>query len=317
MRAIEMNRYGGPEVLELVELPEPEPANGGVLIDIDAAGVNYADTHQTENGYLTPTPLPFVPGIEAVGRTRNGRRVLALVGHGGYAEVALAPAAAVIDLPEKIDDGAALAIALQGLTAYHVLRTSARLQPDEAVLVHAAAGGVGTLAVQLAKIFGGGRVIATASTVMKRQLALDLGADAAIDSSADDLASEIREANGGRRVDVVLEMIGGSAFTASVEALAPFGRLVTYGAAGREPAQPVAPAALMQRSRGIVGFLATDCFTRPGMYSDPIEEMLGFVLDGQLRPVIGATYPLSQARAAHEDLLARKTTGKLVLDPSA
>jgi NADPH2:quinone reductase len=292
-----MTSYGGPEVLKLVDLPEPEAADGRIRIEV--------------------TPLPFVPGIEAVGRTSDGRRVLALVGHGGYAEVAVAPAAASIDLPDEIEDGPALALVLQGLTAYHALRTSALLQPGETVVVNAAAGGVGTLAVQLAKRFGARRVIASASTPEKRQLTLGLGADVAIDSSADDLASEIREANGGHRVDVVLEMIGGSAFKAGLEALAPFGRLVTYGAASRELAKPVAPATLMMGSRAIVGFMATDCFRRPGMFANAVKEMLDLVITGQLRPIIGARYPLSAARTAHEDLRARKTTGKLVLDPSA
>jgi NADPH:quinone reductase len=315
MRAIEMSRYGGPEVLETVQLPAPVPTSDQVLIEVEAAGVNYADTHQTENSYLAPTPLPFVPGIEAVGRTPDGRRVLALVGRGGYAEVAVAPTAAVVDLPEAIDDGAALALAVQGLTAYHALRTSARLEPGGSVVVHAGAGGVGSLAVQLAKLFGSGRIIASASTPEKRQLALDLGADVAIDSAADDLAGEIRGANDGHGVDVVLEMSGGLTFAANLEALAPFGRLVTYGAASRQPAHAVEPAELLRGSRAIVGFLATDCFTRPGMYAQTIGELLVMVIEGVLSPVVGGRYPLGRAQAAHEDLRARRTTGKLVLDP--
>src|SRR5215213_9727640 len=161
MRAIQISEFGGPQVLTMVDLPEPVPREGQVLIDVARAGVNYADTHSADDSYLAPTTLPFVPGGEVVGRTPDGRRVVALLaGSGGYAEQALAHASVVFDLPDAVDDVTALALVLQGTTAWHLLRTSSRLSPGESVVVHAAAGGVGSLAVQLARTFGAGRVIA-------------------------------------------------------------------------------------------------------------------------------------------------------------
>jgi NADPH2:quinone reductase len=174
---------------------------------------------------------------------------------------------------------------------------------------------VGALAVQLAKAFGAGRVIATASTQEKRQLALDLGADAVVDSGTGDLTAALRAANDGRQVDVVLEMTGGPAFDASLAALAPFGRLVTYGMASRVPPTPVNPAELMGRSRAVIGFWLVHCATRPGMLADAMDGLFGMVRAGTLRPVVGGEFPLAEARRAHEDLLARRSTGKLVLVP--
>jgi NADPH2:quinone reductase len=245
----------------------------------------------------------------------DGRRVAALVGTGGYAEYAVAPAGAVFPLPDEVSDAAALALLIQGLSAWHLLRTSSRLAEGESVVVHAAAGGVGTLAVQLARRFGAGRVIATASTEEKRALALELGAHAAVDAREPELAAALREANGGARVDVVLEMAGGHVFDQSLRALAPFGRLVTYGMASREPNQ-VAAGALMARSQAVVGFWLAHCFGRPGMVAEPMQELLGLVASGDLRVVEGEVYGLSEARRAHEDMQARRTSGKLVLDPA-
>ena len=182
-------------------------------------------------------------------------------------------------------------------------------------MVHAAAGGVGSLAVQLAKPLGAGRVIATASSEEKRALALELGADAAVDVTRDDLTDALVEANLGERVDVVLEMAGGRVFDASLDALAPFGRLVTYGIASREP-NSVSSGALMRKSRAVIGFWLMHCLRRPAeMVDTPLQELFERTAAGELRVVEGETYPLSQARRAHEDLQARRTAGKLTLDP--
>src|SRR3954452_11239211 len=207
MRAIQMSEYGGPEVLELVELPIPDPGDGEVLIRVNRAGLNFADTHRRTNTYLAKDTLPLVPGAEVAGvREDTGERVVALSGDGGYAEYATAPAALTFPIPDGVDDGAALAMLLQGLTAYHVFATSARLQPGETVVIQAAAGGVGSLAVQLAKPLGAGRVIAVASSEEKRALALELGADAAIDAAPEGMKDRLIEANLGEPVDVVIEM---------------------------------------------------------------------------------------------------------------
>ncbi len=322
MRAIQIEEFGGPEKLRLVDLPAPEVGDGQVLVGVSASGVNFADTHQTRNDYLTPTELPLVPGAEVAGVVeaeaegfRKGERVVAMSGQGGYAEYAAVPALATFHIPEGVADGAALALLVQGLTAWHLLRTSARLAEGESVVVHAAAGGVGSLAVQLARIFGAGRIIATASTEEKRALALELGADAAIDPNADDLAAALREANGGDRVDVVLEMAGGRVFEQSRRALAPFGRLVAYGMASREPGR-VTNVELMQGSQAVVGFWLVHLLRDQEMTRGPLGELFKLLEHGKLRTVLGETYPLSEARRAHEDLAARRTSGKLVLDPA-
>ena len=315
MRAILITEFGGPEVLNLVELPDPEPTAGQLLIEVDRAGVNYADTHHAENSYLAKTTLPLVPGGEVVGRTADGRRVAALVGSGGYAERTVAPAGGVFDVPAGIDDVTALAMLVQGTTAWLLLRRSVHLEPGESVVVHAAAGGVGSLAVQLAKAWGAGRVIATASSAEKRQLALDLGADVAIDANAQNMTDALREANGGARVDVVLDMTGGRITDESIAALAPFGRLAFYGMANRQPPQPVEPGALLAHSTTIAGMWLVHAARVPGLLAGALTDLFGLVAAGTLRAIPGGVYPLADARRAHEDLRARRTVGKLVLDP--
>ena len=317
MRAIQISEFGGPEVLQLVELPDPVAPEGFVVVDVTSAGVNYADTHQTDNSYLAPTTLPAIPGSEVVGTTPDGARVAAFTTTGGYAERSAVHPALSFALPEAVSDGQALSLMVQGLTAWHLLRTSTHLEAGETVVVHAAAGGVGTLAVQLAKAWGAGRVIGVASTAEKRELVESLGADATVDAGAEDLKAALEAANGGRKVDVVLEMVGGPTFDSSLAALAPFGRLATFGMAGRSAPKPVHSGELMSRSRAVVGFWLAHCFSRPEMLQGPMAELLAMVEQGSLVPQVGATYALGEARAAHEDLRSRRSTGKLVLDVRA
>ncbi|TDD44616.1 NADPH:quinone oxidoreductase family protein [Kribbella antibiotica] len=316
MRAIEITEFGGPEVLKVGDVPDPVAGDGKVLITVDHAGINYADTHQVENSYLQAAKLPMIPGGEVVGHTADGRRVVALVGSGGYAEKAVAAAPYAWDVPEGVSDGDALALVLQGTTAWHLLKTSTHFQPGESVLVHAGAGGVGSLAIQLAKHWGAGRVIATASTEEKRKQTLELGADVAIDGTPEGLKDRIIEANGGKPVDIVLEMVGGPTFDESFAALAKFGRLVTFGAASRESAAPIESSRLMKGSKTVVGFWLADCFADPRLLGDPLTEMFGLVADGTLRPIVGGEYALSEVATAHEDMRARRTVGKLLLDPT-
>jgi NADPH2:quinone reductase len=216
-----------------------------------------------------------------------------------------------------VDDLTALALVLQGTTAWHLLRTCAHLSGGESVVVHSAAGGVGSLSVQLARAWGAGRVIATASTDAKRQQALDLGAQVAVDVSALD-ADGVRDglvaANDGQEVDIVLEMTGGPVFDGSLAALAPLGRLVTYGLASRTAPTPVPATALMATSRAVIGFWLVHSLRRPGGLGPPMEELLSLAASGGLVAVDGGHYPLAEARRAHEDIRSRRTTGKLVLD---
>jgi NADPH:quinone reductase len=315
MRAIQVSEFGGPEVLEQVDLPDPEPGDGEVLVRVARAGINFADTHQTRNEYLAEAELPFVPGGEISGTTEDGRRVAALIAGGGYAEAVAVPEATLVPLPDSVSDDEAAAILLQGLTARTMLRVSARLEPGESVVVGAAGGGTGTLSVQLAKRFGAGRVIALASSEEKRELALRLGADAAVDSRAEDLKDEILAANGGERVDVVLEMAGGTVFDACLSSLAAFGRLVTFGIASGD-SNTVNTRKLMSSSRAVVGFWLMRLFGRPELVREGIEELIAALSAGELEVVIGGVYPLSDAARAHEDLQARRTHGKLLLDPT-
>jgi NADPH2:quinone reductase len=319
MRAIQQVEFGGPEVLELVDLPVPEAADGQVLVRVSRAGMNFADTHQREDGYVQKQHLPLVPGSEVAGvREDTGERVVALVGHGGYAEYALAPADRVFPIPDGLDDGAALALLIQGLTAWHLYRTCARLAPGESVLVVSGAGGVGSLAVQLGRAMGAGRIVATASSDEKRQLCLDLGADAAIDGDASDpdvLRNKIIGANDGREVDVVLEMAGGPLFDVALRAMADMGRLVVYGISSREQNE-VRTGRLLKRSQSVIGFWLFHYLERPEHLRAPLAELFALAADGRVRAVVGETYGLSEARRAQEDLVSRKTRGKLLLDPS-
>lgn len=317
MRAIQLEEFGGPELLRLAELPIPAPGEGELLIEVSRAGLNFADTHQRTNSYLAKAEVPLVPGVEVAGvRTDTGERVIAICGNGGYAEYATAPAALTFPIPDGIDDGTALALLIQGLTAWHLYRTCARVQPGESVVVHSAAGGVGSLAVQLGRALGAGRVIATASTPEKRALALELGADVAVDGMAEGLTQRLLEANGGRPVDAVFELAGGAVFGASFEALAHFGRIVAYGIATREQNE-LRTGKLMRTSRTVGGFWFTHCLGRPEMVDAALADLFARAGRGELRVVVGATYPLAQAAQAQIDLAERRTTGKLLLDPRA
>jgi NADPH:quinone reductase len=317
VRAIQLTEFGGPEVLQLVDLERPEPGDGEVLIKVDRIGLNFADTHQRENTYLSKFEVPLVLGGEVAGvREDTGQRVIAMIRSGGYAEYAVAPEENVYPIPDGVDDGTALALLIQGLTAWHLYRTSAKLQPGESVVVVSGAGGVGSLAVQLAKPMGAGRVIATASSEEKRNLTLELGADATVDPATEDLKQALIDANEGHRVDVVLEMAGGRTFDQSLEALAPFGRMITYGLATREPSE-VQNGRLMRKSWGVIGFWLMHLLRRPEMLREPLADLFERAARGEIRAVVGETYPMSDVRRAHEDLQGRRTSGKLLLDPSA
>jgi NADPH2:quinone reductase len=315
MRAIQIESFGGPEVLALADVARPEPGDGEVLVRVTRAGMNFADTHTRENAYIAKHDLPLIPGTEVAGvREDTGERVVArLPGRGGYAEYAVAPASAVVPVPQGLSDEAALALLIQGTTAWHLHRTVARLREGESVVVQSAAGGTGSLCVQLGKAFGAGRVIATAGSEERRAMALGLGADAATDSAPEGMADRLLEANGGEPVDVVLEMAGGAVFDESRRALAPFGRLVVYGISSREQNE-VRTGSLMKRSQAVVGFWMNHL--TDAMFGEALTDLFARAADGSLRVVEGTTYPLSEARRAQEDLVARRTSGKLTLDPS-
>jgi len=311
-----MTEFGGPEVLKLAELPTPVPSPEEILIKVSRAGLNFADTHTRTNSYVQKATLPLVPGGEVAGtREDTGERVVALTGSGGYAEYAVAPRERVFPIPDSLDDGSALAMIVQGTTAWHLYRTAGRVAEGESVVVHGAAGGVGSLAVQLGRALGSGRVIATASSEEKREIALELGADVAIDPAAEGLTERLLEANEGRPVDVVFDMSGGAVFDASYAALAHFGRIVVCGIATSEPNQ-VRTGSLLRHSRAVIGFYLFHCLERPGMFAEALSELFARAARGELRALVGHTYPLERAGQAQIDLRERRTAGKLLIDPA-
>ncbi|HEU5269107.1 MAG TPA: zinc-binding dehydrogenase, partial [Jatrophihabitans sp.] len=285
-----------------------------VVLPVRAAGINYADTHAVENSYLSSQQLPLIPGGEVLVELPDGSRALGLTGSGGYAQRVAVDPSRLIGVPDGISDGQALSCLVQGATAWLLLRTSVHLAPGETVVVHAAAGGVGTIAVQLARLAGAGRVIATASSPEKRQLALQLGADVALDSTAEDLTEALRQANDGHGVDVVLEMTGGRVFDQSLAALARFGRLACYGMASRTPPTPIDPAQLMARNTAVIGFWLAR--VDPAVLAEAITDLFGLIGAGKLSPVIGGSYSLDEVAEAHRALRSRHSVGKLLLLPN-
>jgi NADPH2:quinone reductase len=314
MKAIQITEFGGPEVMNYLDLPDPVAGADEALLDVTAIGINYADTHQTENSYLSPQTLPMIPGIEVVG-THAGKRYLASVSSGGYAQKAIAHKSIMIPIPDSVSDQDALCMLVQGSTAWHLLKTMGHLEKGQSVVIHAAAGGVGTIAIQLAKLWGA-TVIAVTSSDEKAELAKSLGADHVVDAATEDLSKALREANGGRGVNLILEMVGGKTFDQSLLALGTFGKLITFGMASRTAPTPIHPGALMHGSKTVAGFWLANCFGKKEMFNDVIEELFTLISDGKLKPVIGATFPLSQAQAAHKSMLARESVGKIALDPA-
>ncbi|MFD4920974.1 zinc-binding alcohol dehydrogenase family protein [Streptomyces goshikiensis] len=313
MRAIVMKRSGGPEVLKLLEVPEPTPVAGHHVVTVTRAGVNYADVHLRENSYLAPIEFPVTPGNEVMG-VIGSRRVVALSRGGGYAEQTLVHRRVTWDVPDDVSDDQAAALALQGNSAWHLLHTVLRVTKADSVLIPAAAGGVGSLAVQLAKSIGA-RVIALAGGPEKAALVQGLGADVVLDSSTtEDLKERILDAAEGP-VSCALEMIGGSVFDATLEALAPRGRMAVYGAvSGVQRTVPV--AALMQQSKQVSGFWLPNLYGERYALRDSMTALFAATGRGELRPITGPSYALGDAAQAHIDLQARTTTGKVTLDPT-
>jgi NADPH2:quinone reductase len=314
VKAIQIDEFGGPEVLEYRDVADPEPGDGEVLVEVARSGINFADTHATRNDYLAEQQLPLVPGAEVSGRTPDGRRVASLLGNGGYAEKVAVPEALLVPVPDAVDDDRAAALLLQGLTAMALVRRCARIEPGETLVVEAAAGGTGSLAVQLGKR-AGAKVIGLASSEEKRALVERLGADATVDSRSAGLGEAIRDANGGHRVDAVLHMSGGDAFDAELGVLAPLGRMVVFGIASREQRE-VSTAALLRGSKAVIGFWLAHLLMRPAEVAPLIGELFELAAAAELEVNVGEVYPLSEAARAHEDLIARRTSGKLLLDPS-
>jgi NADPH2:quinone reductase len=313
VRAIQQTEFGGPEVLRLVDIPQPEPGPDEVSIEVSGAGVNFADVHAREDKYLDKQSLPLVPGSEVVGiRADSGARVVAYCGTGGYAEFATAARDRVFEIPDAVSDEIALALLVQGVTAFHLYATAAQPRPGAKVLVISGAGGTGSLLIQLARSFGAETVIATASSAEKRALCEELGADVAIDGAPEGLAERITAAAGGP-VDVIFEPSGGAVFEAAREALAHFGRLVVYGIASGEPNE-LRTSRLLRASHTVAGFRLAHALEHPEMVAVALASLFTRVIDGELEVQIGGVYPLAEAADVQRALAGRKTTGKLILN---
>jgi NADPH2:quinone reductase len=325
MRAIRFHELGEPEVLRLEDVPDQEPAAGEALIEVHAAGVNFADTRRRRGLYLEETPLPYTPGSEVAGRIVRlgegvsgwsvGDRVMATLASGGYAEYVTVSAAALLPIPAGLGYAEAAAFPVQGLTAYHLLRTSGRLRPGESALVHSAAGGVGTLAVQLARLMGAGTIYATASSDEKLALARSLGADVTVNYTTEEFAARVVEharSQGRRGVDIILDAVGGDVLEQSLRCLAPFGRLVVFGRASGHQVD-IDPAQLMKRCQEMIGFWLPPILARPDLVAPSVRELSEYLASGQLKVLVGASFPLEQAAEAHRQMEARQTTGKVVL----
>jgi NADPH2:quinone reductase len=323
MKAIVFEHTGGPEVLALSDVPKPDVRPGMVLIKVHAIGVNFADTRFRQGTYVVKPKLPDTPGMEAAGvieavgdgvtDLRPGMRVAAFTVK-SYAEYCQAPAPMVIPLPDAVSfvDGAAFPI--QVMTAYHMLHTAAATGPGRTVLVHSAAGGVGIVAVQLAKV-AGARVFGTVSSDAKKQLVKDHGADAVINYTTEKFADEVLKLTDGRGADLILDAVGKPTFEEGLRCLAPFGHLILYGRAGG-PTDPLNVATLSAKSQKVSGFMVPTV-TRNFPEKTRESAALCFTLmrEGRLKLHIGKTFPLAEAADAHRYLESRQSTGKLVLLP--
>lgn len=316
MRAIVLDAHGGPERLRAGRADRPATPDGYALIHVERAGVNYFDLERRAAGWRDRTVgLPAILGTEVAGtRVDDGTRVIGLTdgGFGGYAEYAAVRDELAVPIPAGVDDTSALAMLIQGLTAWHIVATAARVRPGEAVVVTAAAGGVGSLAVQIARLHGAGRVIAVASTEDKRRLARELGAYAAIDGDPDGFADRVRAANDGAPVDVVLESVAGPIVDAALDALAPDGRIVVYGQASGA-SNTVSLDLLMSRGIGVHGYWLTPSTADGARTRRTVQTLLDHVAAGRLRVVPGPAFPIGQAAKAHAAIAARATTGKVTL----
>jgi NADPH2:quinone reductase len=328
MKAVRFHQTGGPEVLVLEDIPIPTPGPGEILIRVEAAGINYADAiRRNGDPYAEPSPTPYIPGIEVAGTVEaHGPDVVApAVGTsvfaspergGGYAQYVTASASRAMLLPAGLTPVQATTLIVQGLTAALVLRQAGHLVAGETVTVEAAAGGVGSFAVQLAKLFGASQVIGLASDGAKCAKALELGADEAIDYTNPSWPQTVRRLTGGHGSDLLLEMTGGVTLSRALQALAPFGRMVVYGLASRQPVL-VDTQRLVVPNQSVTGFYLGAYLDRRDLIRSTLEELVGYVLDKRLELQVGAVLPLARAAEAHRLLEGRKTIGKVVLQPWA
>lgn len=321
MKAAWMTDFGGPEVLRVDDAAEPSPGPAEVLVEVDAAGVTYGDVMKRQGGFGT-FELPAGMGQEVAGTVRRtcsdgpavGSRVAAMVDH-GYAEFAVASVDSVVALPDSVDSTAAAILWVHGVTAYQTLRDAGNIKPGDTVLVHAAAGGVGTLAIQLARLLGAAVVIGTAGTPQKLDHIRSHGADFAVDYTESGWAKTVLDMTDGRGVDLVLDSVGGQTSQDTVECLAAFGRIVTFGAASGS-APTYSGMSLMSNNLTVTGYSLMGWRGRPDSVRHALEQLIAFAADGRLRVSV-TEYRLDEVVAAHRALVERQTVGSVVLRPVA
>ena len=323
MKAIEVAQFGGPETLKLVEKPTPEPGPGQILIEVKAAGINFADMLAREGHYPPVPSAPFIPGFEAAGLVakvgdgvsdwKPGDRVAAMV-QGGYAEYALADPAMAAPLPDALGFPEATALLVQGLTAYLLLTAAVPEVQGKSVLVSAAAGGVGSLAVQIAKLLGAGTVIGLASTDEKRAKVKELGTDAAIDYTQKDWAEQVKAATGGQGADIFLDASGDNE-NGGLKPLAKGGHWVVYGAqsASEKGLSGSDLAGLIFGGQTVRGYSLYEA--GPQAMAAALKQLLAWTDEGRLTIIATDRFPLADAAEAHRAIADRRTTGKVVLEP--
>ena len=322
MRALEVSSLEGPSSAKVVEKPVPKPRPGYVLVRVEAAGLNFADTMQTRGLYVGGPKAPYLAGSEGAGEIvavgegvswKVGARVIGMGGR-AFAEYAEWPAFFLLPLPEGWSFAQGAAFPVQWLTAHGCLRICGRLEKGESVLIHAAAGGVGVAAVTLAKHYGA-RIFATASTDEKLEVARSYGADELINYKTQNFAEVIRERTQGRGVDLILEMVGGETFRQNLEAVVPYGRIVVFGAASGESAN-INNVNLIFRPIEVIGYhLLVMAQKRPELFQQQIVEMTELIQKGVIVPAEPTTAPLSDAVSWMEAMERRETTGKIVFVP--
>lgn len=326
MKRVAFIRYGTPDVLQLLEIAIPQPQAGEVLIKVEAIGVNYSDTLRRRNKYFQPTPLPYHPGSEAVGEIiavgegvsvpyTMGVRVLAILPFGGgYAEYVAVNAQYCVPLPPNIDAKTATAIFVQGSTAQLMISQMAKNIQGKTVLINAAAGGVGSLLVQLAKL-NGATVIATSSSDEKLKVAKAIGADATVNYSIAHWSEKVKQANNGKGVDIAFEMVGGDVYNETIKLLEHGGQMIVYGCASGIQGN-IHPEYFVDKNISQSGFnLAFFITTQPGVWQEALGTVIGLIAQGPLKIETSKTFALKDAAEAHRQIEARQTTGKVVLIP--
>jgi len=323
MKAVRFHGFGGPEVLRYEDVPDPAVGPGDVLVKVAAAGVNFSDLMRRAGTYNPNLPLPHHEGVEAAGTVERvgaevqgpkpGDRVLTMLGQRCQAEYVVAPASLVYPMPPGYSFEAAAALPLAALTAYHLLKTGASVRPGESVLIHAAASGVGTLAVQLAKVFGA-RVFATASSDEKLEAVRALGADETINYARENFVTAVLARTENQGVDVVLECVGGEMLAQSAKALVPGGRLLIYGRASGEPGS-LSGDVILNRNLSVLGLHLGRRPWRPDMHGEAFLEIIQLVAAGRLTPVVDRAFPMAHVAEAHAYLAGRRAIGKVLLVP--